>query len=123
MKGLVAMRRPDEEWRHYDLALTFGITLILSMILGYFGGRVADRYLGIDPYGGLVGILLGVIAAFRSLWRDLQRVPQRGQPFHVKEEYRNRLYEDDEERRRRRPEEDDDLGPEGEAIKEDEPPR
>ncbi|MCL5039931.1 MAG: AtpZ/AtpI family protein [Firmicutes bacterium] len=86
-KGLEDMKRPTDEWRHYDLAFTFGVSLILSMILGYFGGRVVDRYLGLDPYGSLVGILLGIVAAFRSLLRDLQRVPQRGEPFQIEKKF------------------------------------
>ncbi|MCL6449966.1 MAG: AtpZ/AtpI family protein [Acetobacteraceae bacterium] len=68
-------------WRLLGLALTFGFTLLAAMALGYYGGRYLDSRLGTSPYLSLVGLLLGVGAAFRILVRDLlQELGGRGRP-------------------------------------------
>jgi len=57
----------------FELAFTFAGTLLAGMAVGYYGGRWLDRGLGTDPWLQLLGLLLGVVAAFRVLWRTLQR--------------------------------------------------
>ena len=60
-------------WRLLGLGLTFGLTLLAAMALGYYGGRYLDSRLGTAPYLAMLGLLLGVVAAFRILMRDLMR--------------------------------------------------
>ena len=62
----------------FELAFTFAGTLLAGMAIGYYGGRWLDRWLGTGPWLQLVGLMLGVVAAFRSLWRTLQRFPDGG---------------------------------------------
>ena len=57
----------------FELAFTFAGTLLAGMAVGYYGGRWLDRWLGTDPWLQLLGLMLGVVAAFRVLWRTLQR--------------------------------------------------
>lgn len=47
---------------------TAGLELVISIVVGYFGGRALDRWLGSEPYCGYVGLLLGVVAGFRNLF-------------------------------------------------------
>ena len=47
---------------------TAGIELVVAIIVGYFGGRYLDRWLGTDPVCGYVGLILGIIAGFRNLF-------------------------------------------------------
>jgi F0F1-type ATP synthase assembly protein I len=59
-----------------------GLELAASIVLGYFGGRAADRWLGTAPYLGYAGLLLGIAAGFRSLFRlarTAQDAADRGQ--------------------------------------------
>jgi len=44
------------------------------MLVGFYGGRYLDRLLGIDPWLSLVGIILGAVAGFRVLLRDIMRL-------------------------------------------------
>ena len=48
---------------------TAGLELVISIVIGYFGGRALDRWLGSEPYCGYVGLLLGVAAGFYNLFK------------------------------------------------------
>jgi F0F1-type ATP synthase assembly protein I len=50
-----------------------GIELAVSTVVGLLGGRWLDQKLDTEPYLALVGLLLGVIAGFRSLIRTARR--------------------------------------------------
>lgn len=47
---------------------TAGLELVISIVVGYFGGRALDKWLGTEPYCGYSGLILGVIAGFRNLF-------------------------------------------------------
>ena len=47
---------------------TAGLELVISIVIGYFGGRALDRWLGSEPYCGYVGLVLGVAAGFYNLF-------------------------------------------------------
>lgn len=46
-----------------------GIELALSVVIGLLAGQWADGKLGTEPIGTIIGLILGVIAGFRSLIR------------------------------------------------------
>jgi ATP synthase protein I len=46
-----------------------GIFFGVAIVLGYFAGRWADRRWHTDPWLSLVGLLIGVAAGFRELYR------------------------------------------------------
>ncbi len=50
-----------------------GIEMVLAICVGYFGGRWLDGRLSTDPYLAYVGLALGLIAAFKSLWTVARR--------------------------------------------------
>ena len=45
-----------------------GIELAASTVIGLFGGRWLDGKLGTEPWLSIVGLILGVVAGFRSLY-------------------------------------------------------
>ncbi len=47
--------------------------MIAGPIVGYFLGRGVEKWLGGEPWGAVIGMLLGVVAAFREVFRLLQR--------------------------------------------------
>lgn len=53
------------------VAFTSGLTLLAGLFLGYYGGRWLDGLAGTAPWLTLVGILLGIVAGFRVLLRDI----------------------------------------------------
>lgn len=57
-----------------------GIELALSTIVGLLGGQWLDRQLSTDPWLSLVGLILGVVAGFLSLYRALKANQRRSSP-------------------------------------------
>jgi hypothetical protein len=48
---------------------TLGLEIVLSVMLGFFGGRWLDGKLGTDPYLGVIGFFFGCAAAVKSILR------------------------------------------------------
>lgn len=65
--------------RQLQLAARFaaaGLELAIAIVVGYFGGRYLDAWLGTTPYLSYVGLLLGIVAGFRNLF-SLAKVAQK----------------------------------------------
>jgi ATP synthase protein I len=58
-------------------AISIGIELVVSVVLGLVAGGWLDRRFGIAPWMTLVGIALGSAAGFRSLLRYTRRAAAR----------------------------------------------
>ena len=65
-----------------------GIEFSLSTLIGLLGGRWLDGKLGTQPWLMIVGLVLGVVAGFRSLLRAA------GQANRANEENRTRAPDD-----------------------------
>src|SRR5215510_2262374 len=48
---------------------TVGLELVLSILVGFFGGRWLDGKLGTHGWLTMIGFLLGTFAGFRGLYR------------------------------------------------------
>jgi ATP synthase protein I len=46
-----------------------GLTLVISTVLGLWGGHALDRWLGTRPWLMLVGLVFGIAAGFVNLFR------------------------------------------------------
>jgi len=57
--------------RYASLGFSFGITMTVTVFLGFFGGRWLDRHLGTEPVLMIVGMLLGAALAFKNLIDEL----------------------------------------------------
>ncbi len=55
------------------LLLAIPTLLIVSPIVGYFVGSLADRWLKWKPWGGIVGLMLGFAAAGRETYKIYRR--------------------------------------------------
>ena len=75
------MTKKKQRWarsiQYYNLALSFGITMIAAIFLGLYGGWWLDRRLGTFPVFMLLGIFLGIGIGFRSLWSELNALKDR----------------------------------------------
>lgn len=65
------MIRPSKAFLVYS---TVGIELVLSVLVGLFGGRWLDQRLGTGGALAMLGFVVGTLAGFRSLWRAAQRM-------------------------------------------------
>jgi ATP synthase protein I len=62
--------RPDRRWvRQLGVLSGVGLTLVISTVLGFWGGYVLDQRLGTAPWLMLVGLLLGIVSGFVNLFR------------------------------------------------------
>ena len=65
----------DYKWlRKTWLASSIGLTLALSIIIGWAFGSWLDRKLGTDPWLMLVFTLLGIVAGFVEMVRVAQQL-------------------------------------------------
>jgi ATP synthase protein I len=62
--------RPDRRWlRQLGVLSGVGLTLVISTVLGLWGGYALDGWLGTRPWLMLVGLVLGIAAGFVNLFR------------------------------------------------------
>jgi F0F1-type ATP synthase assembly protein I len=71
----------DRRWiRQLGSLSGVGLTLVISTVLGFWGGRVLDRWLGSAPWLMLVGLLLGIASGFVNLFRAAGILGRDGEP-------------------------------------------
>ncbi len=63
---------PQSGWRHVFAGTNFAIALLL----GVFGGLWVDRQWQSEPWGVLVGAILGMAAGFYNLLREFKDDPK-----------------------------------------------
>lgn len=80
--------------RYFNLAFSFGITMILAMLLGFYAGEWLDRRLGTSPLFILLGIFLGMAAGFYNLWSVLSKLMQENQVRKLEEEEQYEMLKD-----------------------------
>lgn len=74
-------RRPDESrpagldnWRGVGSYGTLGLEIVLSICLGFFGGRWLDGKLGTEPWLSVLGFVFGVGAAIKAVMRAMREM-------------------------------------------------
>ena len=76
MIGLVKRMKPKKTngLKYINFALSFGLTLVITVYLLYHGGRWLDRHLGTEPLFMIIGILLAVATVFRQLIGEIKDI-------------------------------------------------
>jgi F0F1-type ATP synthase assembly protein I len=52
------------------LGMLFPASIVVGVVMGYY----ADRWLHSDPWGKMIGFLLGVVAGGINFYRDYQKM-------------------------------------------------
>ncbi len=60
--------------RAFALVTSIGIQLAASIVLGFYGGRFLDHWLGTDPWLMVVGLLLGIAAGIWGIYHMVNSV-------------------------------------------------
>ena len=61
---------PNRRWvRQIGVLSGVGLTLVISTVLGLWGGYALDGWLGTSPWLTLIGLLFGIAAGFINLFR------------------------------------------------------
>jgi ATP synthase protein I len=63
-----------DEYKAVGSWSTVGLEIVLSLLVGFFGGRWLDGKLGTEPWISLVGLGFGCAAAERSLLRTVREM-------------------------------------------------
>jgi ATP synthase protein I len=74
------MAEQPTPWRRYLRFSSMGIELGLAVMAGLIGGQWLDHKFGTTPWLLLVGLLLGMAAGFRSMWRALKALKETETP-------------------------------------------
>lgn len=63
----------DQKLRHLRV-VTLPVFLIVAPAAGYFIGRFLDRHLGSEPYLMYAGIVIGLLAVVREVYRVIKEL-------------------------------------------------
>ncbi|HEY5594757.1 MAG TPA: AtpZ/AtpI family protein [Nitrospiria bacterium] len=64
------MADPQDPFRQgLSMAARIGVELVVTTVVGAFLGYLVDGWLGTRPWIMVVGVLLGAVAGFRSIYR------------------------------------------------------
>jgi ATP synthase protein I len=61
-------------WRELGNLASLGITLVVATAIGLAFGYQLDRWLGTSPWLTMIFLLLGIVAGFINLFREVNRV-------------------------------------------------
>ena len=67
------MEKKDEVWGPLLGLLSVGTVLVAGIVLGWFAGRWLDRRAGTEPWGVVIGVVLGSVAGFVELFRIVKK--------------------------------------------------
>ena len=65
----MARSQDSGAWKGLAELSSIGMTMVLATVIGLAAGYYADRWLGTSPWLTLIGLGLGIAAAFISLFR------------------------------------------------------
>jgi F0F1-type ATP synthase assembly protein I len=66
--------------KYLNFAVSFGLTLAITIYLLFKGGMWLDQRLGTEPVFMMLGIFLAVATVFRQLIRELKNFEQSQKP-------------------------------------------
>jgi F0F1-type ATP synthase assembly protein I len=63
-----------ENWRGVGSYGTLGLEIVLSICVGFFGGRWLDGRFGTEPWLSILGFVFGVGAAIKAVMRAMREM-------------------------------------------------
>ena len=83
-----------QDWKGAGRYGTVGIELVLSVLLGLFGGQFLDRRFHTAPWLMLLGLGYGVAAGVRGLYRAAQRATREAEDLDRREREQRKKFRD-----------------------------
>lgn len=59
---------------------TVGLSFVFALVIGFWGGRLLDGWLGTDPWLSLVGFFFGLAAGIVNVYRVMRLAGPSGKP-------------------------------------------
>ncbi len=89
-----------QDWKGVGRYGTVGLELVLSVLVGLFGGQFLDRRLGTEPWLMLIGLGYGVAAGIRGLYRVAARATREAEELDRRERRERKQFRERDERDR-----------------------
>jgi F0F1-type ATP synthase assembly protein I len=83
-----------QDWKGVGRYGTVGLELVLSIMVGLFGGQYLDRHFHTAPWLTLIGTGYGIAAGIRGLYRAAQRATREAEELERREREERRKYRD-----------------------------
>jgi len=83
-----------QDWKGVGSYGTVGLEVALSVVVGLFGGSWLDKKLGTAPWLTLLGVVYGVAAAARALYRAARRATKEAEDLDRREREERRKFRD-----------------------------
>jgi F0F1-type ATP synthase assembly protein I len=83
-----------QDWKGVGRFGTVGLELVLSVLLGLFGGQFLDRRFHTGPWLTLLGTGYGIAAGVRALYRAAQRATHEAEELDRREREQRKKYDD-----------------------------
>jgi F0F1-type ATP synthase assembly protein I len=83
-----------QDWKGMGSYGTVGIEVALSVLVGLIGGHWLDGKLGTGPWLTVVGVVYGVAAAARALYRATRRANQEAEELDRREREARKNFHD-----------------------------
>ena len=84
-----------QDWKAVGSYGTVGIEVVLSVVVGLFGGSWLDKKLGTGPWLTVVGIVYGIAAAARALYRAARRATKEAEELDRREREERKRFRDE----------------------------
>ncbi len=81
-----------QEWKGVGRYGTVGLELVLSVIVGLFGGQFLDRRFHTAPWLMLIGLGYGIAAGVRGLYRTAERATREADELERREREERKRY-------------------------------
>lgn len=85
----------QQYWKGLGGPGTLGIEVVLSVVVGLFGGQWLDKKFGTTPWLTVVGLLYGLAAAGRAIYRALKQSKHELEELERKESAARKEHNDD----------------------------
>lgn len=70
-------KKNNEVLKYLNFALSFGLTLAITVYLLYKGGTWLDQRLGTEPLFMILGVFLALATMFRQLFSEIKKIEQK----------------------------------------------
>ncbi|NCD34947.1 MAG: AtpZ/AtpI family protein [Spartobacteria bacterium] len=70
-------KKKNKHFESLGLASMMGIHLVSGVIVGLGAGYYLDAYLGTKPWLTLIFLIFGIIAGYKNMFRELQRIQKK----------------------------------------------
>jgi ATP synthase protein I len=70
-------KKKNDFWELLSMASVMGIHLVSGVIVGLVMGYYLDRWLGTKPWLLIVFLVFGIIAGYRNMFREMERIQRK----------------------------------------------